>query len=182
MFTSKITFEMEKRFEPHRLEDCTSDVCPCCNSSLQKRIKKGKYLINECGDCTYADRPFCSSGRYGGCSCVYGEKEFFYITCNTCCSPKCVKCSATIYCCHNNDCKKALCYDCNEEENERREKIAFNRAWKTSKPHEKLHLYGIVKLKLLSKNKKLKGYSKLNKEELIDALTPLVNESDFPIK
>lgn len=63
-----------------------------------------------------------------------------------------------------------------------KEKIEFNNKWKTTTPQEKLNMYGIIKLKILAKNKNLKGYSKYKKGELINRLKPLVNERDFPIK
>jgi hypothetical protein len=43
-------------------------------------------------------------------------------------------------------------------------------------------MYGIIKLKKLAKMKNLKGYSKYNKNELIEKLKLLVNDNDFPIK
>tara|TARA_R110000796_G_scaffold137718_1_gene253832 strand:- start:276 stop:512 length:237 start_codon:yes stop_codon:yes gene_type:complete len=61
-------------------------------------------------------------------------------------------------------------------------KQAFNKSWKTLSPKDKLKLYGVIKLKVLAKNKKVKGYSKYKKQQLIDILSPLVVKSDFPIK
>ena len=60
--------------------------------------------------------------------------------------------------------------------------MKFINIWKTTTPQEKLNLYGIAKLKILAKNKKIKGYSDYKKNELINILLPLVNENDFPIK
>jgi hypothetical protein len=62
------------------------------------------------------------------------------------------------------------------------EKTTFNNKWNTSTLQEKLYMYGIKKLQLLAKNKKIKGFSKYKKSELICILIPVINEKDFPIK
>jgi hypothetical protein len=69
-----------------------------------------------------------------------------------------------------NNCKKIL------------DKNKFNEKWNISTPIEKLNMYGIIKLKKLAKIKNLKGYSRYNKNELIEKLKLLVNDNDFPIK
>jgi hypothetical protein len=45
-----------------------------------------------------------------------------------------------------------------------------------------MNLYTSEKLKILAKNKKIKGYSKYTKKELISMLSQLVNETDIPRK
>ena len=60
--------------------------------------------------------------------------------------------------------------------------VIFNKEWKTLSIKDKLELHGIKKLRLLSKNKNIKGYSKYNKNELIEMLFPYVCNNDFPIK
>jgi hypothetical protein len=164
---------MEIRCEPYELLINDKNIINCiiCNNLL---IKEGSYLINDCGYCRYSDRPFVigSSSLYNhypeGCTCEYGKKEFLYIICNICKFPKCNKCGIKI----NNCISK--CNNC--------EKNKFNEKWNISNPIEKLNMYGIIKLKKLAKMKNLKGYSKYNKNELIEKLKLLVNDNDFPIK
>ena len=176
--------EMEICVEPHDLQikDINVEICPCCNMTLRRNIRKGKYLINdkECGYCRYLDRPFGGCGNtaishYGGCSCEYGEKDYLCVTCEKCKSSKCIDCK-TMLPCRNKNCNiPTRCFDCYK-------KHEFNNKWQNTTPCEKLDVYGIVKLKILAKNKKIKGYSKYTKRALINILTPLVNENDFPIK
>jgi hypothetical protein len=174
---------MEIRFEPYNLQinDTNSVMCPCCNSILQKEIRKGNYLINgECRYCRYSERSFVTYSSSwqknypDGCTCEYSEKNYLYIICENCKSPKCLKCKNQLNCCNKN-CGSVICSKCVE-------KMEFNNIWKITTPQEKLHLYGYEKLKILAKNKKIKGYSKYKKDELINVLSSLVNENDFPIK
>jgi hypothetical protein len=171
---------MENRFEPYNLQikDINIDICPCCNSILQKEIRKGNYLINgECGYCRYSEKSFVTYSSSwqqhypDGCTCKYGEKDYLYIICENCKSLKIPKC---LNCCNKN-CDSVMC-------SKYIEKTKFNNIWKTTTPQEKLHLYGSKKLKILAKNKKIKEYSKYKKNELINILSSLVNENDFPIK
>ena len=180
--------EMEIRREPYILYtlkvDSNNNACPCCNNILHKKIKRGKYLIGgECSNCryydNYLDRPFggcgnTASSHYGDCSCEYGEKDYLYISCKKCLSPSCVKCGNKCFC-EGKGCNEIICRKCIEKEK-------FNSEWNKLTPPEKLKLYGIQKLKILAKNKKIKGFSKYKKTELIDILIPLVNKKDFPIK
>jgi hypothetical protein len=173
---------MEIRAEPYNLQikDNNVEICPCCDTILQRNIRKGNYLIDECGYCRYLDRPFGGCGNtaethYGGCSCEYGEKDYLYITCEKCKSSKCIECKITLVCLNKNCAISTRCFDCCK-------KYEFNNKWKNTTPQEKLHLYGSEKLKILAKNKKIKGYSKYKKHELINILSPFVNENDFPIK
>ena len=58
---------MEIRKDPYFLEIKDKDItlCPRCNYLLNKEIKKGRCLINECGYCRYSDRPFvCMSSSW----------------------------------------------------------------------------------------------------------------------
>lgn len=174
---------MDFKITPSNLQINNIDLnmCPCCNNKLLKEIKKSNYKIKDCNYCRYLDRPFggcgnTASNHYGGCSCEYGESDFLYITCKKCESLKCIDCKKLISC-NNNNCSKnnKRCLECSN-------KYEFNKKWKTSTAQEKLILYGIEKLKILSKNKNIKGYTKLKKQELIDVLLPLVNNNDFPIK
>jgi len=160
------------------INDCNIINCKICNNFLIKEIKKGSYLINECGYCRYSDRPFALgssslNNHYSeGCTCKYDKKEYLYITCNICKFPKCNKCGINLNNCISacNNCKIIL------------EKNIFTNKWNLSTPFEKLNMYGIIKLKKLAKNKNIKGYSKYNKNELIEKLKILVNDNDFPIK
>ena len=172
---------LEIRTDPYNLQinDDSIVYCPCCNNVLVKQVNKGNYLIDgDCGYCRYLDRPFGGCGNtaathFGGCSCEYGEKDYLYISCENCKSPKCLKCQTSISC-RNQKCGSIVCDTCIK-------RAQFNDTWKTTTPQEKLDLYGIVKLKILAKNKNVKGYSKYTKRELINTLSPLVNENDFPI-
>ena len=173
---------LEIRCEPYTLQikDSTIVNCPCCDSTLQQHIRKGNYLIHECGYCVYLDRPFGGCGttaesHYGGCSCTYGEKMCLYISCEKCTSSTCIQCKKSLSCRNTNCTLPTRCMDCSN-------KYDFNNKWKNTTPQEKLHLYGSEKLKLLARNKNIKGYSKYKKHELIHILSPLVKESDFPIK
>lgn len=49
-------------------------------------------------------------------------------------------------------------------------KIKFNNKWNKSTPNDKLLMYDIEKLKILAKQKNIKGRSKMNKQELIESL------------
>lgn len=109
-----------------------------------------------------------------GCSCKYIDKDYLYVSCYNCKSPKCIKCKNSLNC-SNKNCCSVICLNCDK-------KIEFINKWKTTTPQEKLYLYGIVKLQILAKNKKIKEYSIYKKHELINILSPLVNENDFPIK
>ena len=176
---------MNITIEPHILKvDSNSNVCPCCNNILHKEIKlKCVKIGNECSNCraydNYLDRPFGGCGNtaishYGDCSCEYSEEEYLYITCKKCLSPTCIKCGTKCFC-EGNGCNEIVCRKCIENDK-------FNSNWKKSTPEQKLEFYGIKKLKILAKNKKIKGFSKYKKNELIDILIPLVTENDFPIK
>jgi hypothetical protein len=174
---------MDFRFEPHNLQiiDINTMVCPCCTNILQREIRTGKILIGEeCGYCSYSNRAFASCSTSwqqhfpNGCTCTYGETEYLHISCENCKSPTCVTCKNLLTCC-NKICGSVICEKCVEKTN-------FNKAWKTTTPQEKLHLYGTEKLKILAKNKKIKGFSKYKKNDLINILSPLVHADDFPIK
>jgi hypothetical protein len=98
-----------------------------------------------------------------------------FISCEICEKSKCVKCKNMLNCCNKNCANSTQCYECCKKDE-------FNNKWKNATPQQKLDLYGIEKLKILAKNKKIKGYSKYKKHELINILLLLVNENDFPIK
>ena len=165
-----------------QIKNSNTLICPCCNMPLHQEIRKKNYLIDrECGYCSYSNERFfmsSSSGREkhypNGCSCKYVEKDYLYMSCENCKSSKCIKCKNSLNCCNKNCCS-VICLKCDE-------KIEFINFWKTKTPQEILYLYGIVKLKILANNKKIKEYSKYKKHELINILLPLVNEYDFPIK
>lgn len=54
--------------------------------------------------------------------------------------------------------------------------------WRNATPQEKLRSYGKDKIKYLARKKKIKGRSKMNKDELILHLDNVVVDADFPIK
>jgi hypothetical protein len=189
---------MDFRTEPVNLQikDINVDICPCCNMILQQNIRKGCYLIRECGYCRYLDRPFGGCGNrakthYGGeCSCEYGEKDYLYISCEKCKYLKCIDCKEPLSCRNENCAIPIRCFQCckkyefnNKWKNTTpQQKLEFNNKWENTTPQQKLELYGIQKLKILAKNKKIKGFSKYKKQELINILLHLVDETDFPIK
>jgi len=153
---------MEIWSEPYnsQIKD-TSILCPCCNNKIEKYIKKRKYVIDECRECRG------TSSFSTICKCIYGEKDYLYMSCKTCILPKCVKCksSYTVDNCCNKNCGNVLCILCMN--------------WDNKTLEEKLITYKIEKLKMLAKNKNIK-YSKYKKHELISILLQLVNENDTP--
>ena len=68
-----------------------------------------------------------------------------------------------------------------QKERDKQEYKVFTDLW-DSGVAGKLSCYGKVKLCKLAKIKKIKGYSKLSKDELIVLLIPISTKSDFPIK
>jgi hypothetical protein len=175
---------MERRTEPYNLKiNINNDqLCQCCNNFLKYEIKKAKYQISkDCGYCVYSDRPFTTGSSSlhvhypDGCTCEYDDKEFLYITCNKCKSPSCTICNEKINHCYHENCATNICDNC-------KNKKKFNNTWEISTPQEKLILHGIKKLHILAKNKKIKGYSKYKRGELIKILNNVVDKNDFPIK
>lgn len=172
------------------IKNIDETVCPFCNDSLKKEIKKGWYLAYECGYCSYSNRPFAmgssslESHYPEGCKCRYAEKDFMYLICANCCNPKCAKCDIVIEIGYTYD-PNRICDKCKrklEIEKIKIEKEKFNDNWKKITPQEKLKLYGLEKIRILAKCKGIKGYSKYKKNELVNLLTPLVIDEDFPIK
>lgn len=147
----------------------TDTNCPSCLGILTKELKHGRRLVgSECGRCSYLDRPFayCSNGLYSDqeCYCTYGPQDYLYISCLTCL-----------------DAIKEISRQ-KAESLRILDKEKFNNTWKKSTPAEKLDMYGIKKLHILAKNKKIKGVSKLRKDELKSILLPVITDMDFPIK
>ena len=87
--------------------------------SLYQEILKKKYLIDtECGYCSYSNERFFMSSFSGRkelypncCSCKYIEKDYLYINCKNCKSPKCIKCKNPLNCCNKN-CGQVICLKC----------------------------------------------------------------------
>ena len=172
------------RTSPYCLNISNEDAenCPCCKDVLIKSIKKGQRMTGfECGYCRYLDRPFGCCGnsaenQYGGCYCKYEDCEYIEMICYTCEKGKlCEDCSEIVKCCNANCSAPLKCKKCTD-------KINFKAEWRTSSPHEKVEYYGVAKLRLLARYKKLKNRSKMNKYDLIKALSPLVDKDDFPIR
>lgn len=166
---------MEVRKDPYNIKikyENSIALCSCCNSKLNEIIKEGSYMIGEeCSNCAYSMRPFVTEIKK--CFCEYGKKDFIYMVCDKCSDPKCIQCNSKIRC-HNNNCNNIICIDC-------KQKNEFKNKWNNSFK-SKLECYGIIKLRLLAKSKKVKGYSKYKKDELINILEQLVSNIDFPIK
>ena len=161
---------MEIHLEPYNLQVNDNNIvaCPCCNNMLIKEIKKKPYLIGvECRECRG------SNSFPQQCRCKYGEKDCLYITCEICKMPECVKCKTTYTAYRKNECCNKNCssFICN-----------LCIIWETKTFQERMNLYTSEKLKILAKYKKIKGYSKYTKKELISMLSQLVNETDIPRK
>ena len=160
------------------------DIPICNNCNICLKCKEKIFNIND----TYSDHYFCKINNsylhrecykeytkpnddtkyYSWCGLTNKwELRGVYVICNNCQN----KHKQSIHNTKSTD----MCEKC-------KEKIEFNNKWKTTTPQEKLNMYGIIKLKILAKNKNLKGYSKYTKDELINRLKPLVNGRDFPIK
>jgi hypothetical protein len=88
---------------------------------------------------------------------------------------KCIKCNKEI---KQIGIKNIICKDCKEKE----VKDEFINNFKKSSPNDKLKFYGKQKLLTLAKNKKIKGLYTMTKNELINNLSSIVSEQDFPIK
>ena len=167
-----------------KIIDVEVEIPICNNCNICLKCKENIFNIND----TYSDHDFCkinNSYLHRECYKEYTkpnddnkyysfcglnnkwELKGIYVICNKCQN----KYKQSI---HNTK-PTDVCEKC-------KEKIDFNNKWKTATLQEKLNMYGIKKLKILAKNKNLKGYSKYTKAELINRLEPLVNESDFPIK
>ncbi len=156
---------------------CVKDTdtnCPICNTELIKKVGTGRIVGNECRSCSTLG--FWRSAWE--CYCEYTEYKYVYITCNHCLFPECSVCkvrdsreqlfiSDKVYTC--NKCTKSI---------KNRE---FSDKWKTMSVVDKLNVHGIEKLRILARKKAIKGRSKLNKNDLIEALIPITTHSDFPI-
>jgi len=161
--------------------------CPICNTKLRIKYKL-ENTVDECYECRYDDRPFgmCRKNR-GECTCKWYQIENKYIICNKCC--KCKNCNEKIEDYYLKSTDNDICKKCVDLEREKekelqikKEQYKFSNKWKSSTASDKLSFYGTKKLMKLARKKELKGRSKMNKEELILSLKPLVDDLDFPIK
>jgi uncharacterized protein (DUF2225 family) len=175
--------------------------CPVCNNQLVKNVE----MIRESRDCRA-----CNLGvlpRPGDCECTYYDVEALVVNC-VYCDNECARCDKQRdhiieqYCGVSNEMVKVTsryCKKCTLAINEEREKIneerekeereklekqkqKFNNIWKNGTIKEKLNCYGLPKLKYLAKNKQMKGYSGMSKDNLIDKLLTIVTDKDLPIK
>jgi len=155
-----------------------SDVCPLCKFTLEKKSE----IIYEKRECRACNLGVFSSN----CSCAYRPSgTIMVITCKNCNS--CKSCDQQMF--YNSVTEKTECNNCinvagqiKEKEKVIDQKKLFLGKWKTSSPSEKLLFYGKPKLLVLARNKKIKDRSKMTKYELINALSHLVTDSDFPIR
>jgi hypothetical protein len=104
-----------------------------------------------------------------------GYQNCIKMSCERCISPKCTDCNKLISCNETNCSVGRRCYDCNKKHN-------FKTLWKLGSLEQKLKSHGIIKLKILAKNKNIKNYSKFTKHQLLNILSPLLCINDFPIK
>lgn len=113
------------------------------------------YMMSGCYYCRQSMRPFNGSCK-GSCECVE-TTEVRYMNCKNCEKLK--------------------------QEKEKKEKeLLFKNKWNTGTLKEKLNCYGVIKLKLLAKQKKIKKYSTMSKCVLIANLISVCVDNDLPIK
>lgn len=164
------------RTSPYNLKTGPKDntLCACCGSKLLLEIKQMRILIgDECYSCRYQDRPFAlGSVSAGPCTCKYKEVKGLLVTCKKCISPRCIKCNRELG--FFGKCKEP-CSECTKKEE-------FKKQWENSSLSEKLKLYGVKKLRILAKRKKIKRIYTYKKQQLIEILSPLVVAGDLPIK
>lgn len=104
--------------------------------------------------------------------CRNGDNIHGKFVCKTCLTPKCPKCNSLCY--DVTEPSELTCLTCISNNK-------FKKQWNKGLV-EKLKLYGIFKLKLLAKKKKIKHSSSIDKIKLVELLSPIVEESDFPIR
>jgi hypothetical protein len=163
-----------------KIENENCKDCPKCNNKLESEIIKISILDGyECYRCRQDMRPYNYGKCEDMCTCQYVEVDCLKFTCKNCLN--CDKCSLLL----NYRYSKYNCISCDKIEIDKLKLIKknkFNLDFKTLSPKDKLSKYGIIKLKILCKNKGLKKYSKLYKHQLIELLNDVVVNSDFPIK
>lgn len=148
--------------------------CPVCNTTLQKK-EITIQIRDECYECIQDDRPW-NIGRKNKreCYCTRHDKNILEITCETCVETQIKEKQ-------EQEIKKKQEQDSDEQDFLAHEHMLFLSKWNNG-INGKLSCYGLKKLQKLAKDKKMKGYSKLTKEQLIVQLVKVVNNSDFPIR
>jgi hypothetical protein len=97
--------------------------------------------------------------------------------CRQCANPSCILCNRILEGADKTRADK-VCSGCQAY----REREEFQKSWATKSVGEKLAMCGLPKLKILAKKKGVKGFSTMTKRDLLQTLTPLTKDSDFPIK
>ena len=137
--------------------------CPKCSHNLSK-INKYETKREMCSSCRSDDRPFNMGSSNDICSCSSYEVMISEISCSNCIINQ-----------KKKEEKEILIQNKEFEEEEKRE---FQNKWN----NDPLSTYSVKKLKKLAKKKKIKGFYKMNKKDLLNNLRPLVNNTDFPIR
>jgi len=157
---------MEIILKPSCLKFDQENTCSCCKNTVQQEQKRDTFLIEECHDCRYKDRPFGHNNQNLVCSCVYGIKDVMYIICQYCERPQCKnpKCNM-IFRCENKNCNYNFCNTCIQSN-------LYNIKWNQLNSKGKiLYYYKFTELKTIAKERGINGYSKMNKQHLINILS-----------
>jgi hypothetical protein len=159
------------KYSPSYIKNINNN-CTVCNNKLIEKIKTEE--IKEFKECRA-----CNLGIFN-CSCetIYSSVNVLYYIC--------------LYCKTIEQHNKNINYIVDNEQTKRNYiandykidfyNIEFKYKWCFGSIKDKLNCYGIKKLRILAKNKKLKNYSKKKIDILINVLLPITNHSDFPIK
>ena len=166
---------------PLNLKIDDKNKCLTCFNICDIEINEIITDFKMCEDCySYdkeTDRPYQAFKQIDYiCKCVkYNKQQIKKITCYKC-----------LYMANNNSNNKInnkiynKCDDKNDK-NDKNKHDEFNKKWQNLNIKEKLSLYGILKLELLSKYKKI-DVNGLTKEQIINKLEPFINKYDLPIK
>lgn len=147
------------RYPNYLTNNIDDKECSKCHNEviIKEELHKTKVLSTECKNCSNC-RPF--SNGYCFCTYKYEDIKVNIIICN--------------YCLNNDRENEKL------QEMEMKEKV---KNFYLSSPKEKLEYYGIYKLKYLLKKKlNKKRIKNMTKEEMIEQLSNLVVDDDFPIR
>lgn len=150
--------------------------CPECHSVL---LLETKEIMRE-HECRA-----CNLGVIArNCTCYTECVMEDFLTC-----PKCILCTE---CGTGNAKYTKTCVDCvnkptreeklQMEEEERKEAEEKRRLFWNGSPQQKLRYYGKQKLTILARRKKLRGYSRMSKDQLYRVLSQHVTNRDFPIR
>jgi len=184
----QLLYKFEPRTDSYKFWDDIVN-CPNCKCRLEKNVIPIQKVeeIEECRACNLG-----VMSRNCNCKYKYCEVETYFITCilcNTCencgrqLSPITGGIDVCFYCKHLEEIRESQeKYKKELQETQRQKQLEFNQKWSRSTPAEKLSFYGKRKLLILAEKKQLQKYKSYNKAKLLEVLSPIVVESDFPIK